>query len=122
VFLDKATSLVENTFSAKKVFAAVGLPFGGFITYVNPAICNCSPGVITQIFVALPNANPSQSNILLDYINGSEAFLYHNIPEPSIAVLGEYEPGIVSCYTYVGHSCVPIVSEGLISPETGSSL
>jgi peptidoglycan hydrolase-like protein with peptidoglycan-binding domain len=120
-FLDKTVSFMDNVFSTKKAFASLGVPFGGFITYVNPVICDCPPGIITQIFVASGNPNPSQSNLLLDYLIGSQAFASYNIPLPSIAVLGEYEPGIVSCYSYVGYACIPIVSEGLISPVVGSS-
>jgi peptidoglycan hydrolase-like protein with peptidoglycan-binding domain len=121
-FLNKAASFMDNVFSTKKAFASLGVPFGGYITYVNPAICDCPAGIITQIFVASANPNPSQSNLLLNYLNYSEAFLYHNIPTPSIAVLGTYTPGVISCYTYIGYGCVPIFSEGQITPTVGSSL
>ena len=121
-FLGKVISFVDENFYAKKAQAATGIPFGGFITYVNPLICDCPPGVITQIFVALPEAEPAISNLLLNYVNGTQAFSNYNIPEPSIAVLGFYEPGIPSCWTYVGESCVLIESDGQITPEVGSSL
>ena len=115
-------SFLYKIFSIKKAQAIAALPFGGFIVYANPLICDCPPGVITQLFVALPEANPKVSNLLLNYVNGSEAFSYYNIPEPSIAVLGFYEPNIPSCWTYVGSSCVLIESEGQITPDVGSSL
>ena len=121
-FFKRVLSKIGGTIFAQKVFAAVGLPFGGFITYVNPAICDCPPGVVTQIFVALPNPNLAESNLLLNYLNGSEAFNYHNIPEPSIAVLGQYEPGVQSCITYYGTTCAPFPAEGQITPIVGSSL
>jgi peptidoglycan hydrolase-like protein with peptidoglycan-binding domain len=122
VFLKKILSNIGGVFFAQKVYAALGIPFGGFITYVNPVICDCPPGIVTQIFVALPNANPAISNLLLNYVNGSEGFNWHNIPEPSIAVLGTYVPAVPSCWTYVGTACVLIPSEGQITPIVGSSL
>ncbi len=122
-FFEKVLSFVAEPFSAEKAYAGTGIPFGGYITYVNPAVCDCPPGLITQIFVALPNVTPlGASNLLLNYANGSEAFDYHNIPEPSIAVLGMYVPGAQACWTYVGVSCVVVPSKGLIINPTGSSL
>ncbi len=122
-FLGKALTSVQGLFEVKNVQAAgPGVPFGGIITYVNPAICDCPPGIITQIFVALPNAPPPISNILLNYINGSEAFPYYNIPLPGIATLGFYTPAVPSCLTYVGTSCILIPAVGQITPVVGSSL
>jgi len=122
-FIKKAISFIDRAFSPEKASAATGLPFGGFVTYVNPAICDCPPGLITQVFIALPNANPSISNLLLNYVNGSQAFSNYNLPESGIAVLGTYEPGVISCFTYVFASCVPFpYQDGQIIPETGSSL
>lgn len=123
VFLGKALASIQGVFSITKVQAVgPGLPFGGFITYVNPAICNCPPGIVTQITVVLPNAPPPISNILLNYINGSQAFPYYNIPLPGIATLGFYTPLVPSCMTYVGASCVLIPAVGQITPVVGSSL
>lgn len=122
-FVEKAFSLVAEPFYIEKAYAAIGIPFGGYITYVNPAVCDCPPGVITQIFVALPNVVPPEtSNLLLNYANGSEAFLNYNIPLPKIAVLGFYSPAAQACWTYSGVSCVPVPAEGLIINPTGSSL
>lgn len=122
-FFEKTLSLVAEPFYIEKAYAAIGVPFGGYLTYVNPAICDCPPGVITHLFVSLPNViPPAVSNMLLDYTNGSEAFDYHNIPEPGIAVLGLYAPGTQACYTYVGESCVPVGAAGLIINPVGSSL
>jgi hypothetical protein len=99
--------------------AGVGLPFGGFVTYSNPLICDCPPGV-TQIFVALPTPTPT-SNLLLNYIDGTEAFSWYTLPAPGVATLGIYEPGVLSCITYVGDACVPVPAVGTITPEAGSS-
>jgi hypothetical protein len=122
VFFEKAFSFISEPFIAEKAYAGLGLPFGGYITYVNPWICNCPPG-ITQIFVTLPDPNPLTSNLLLNYVDGSEAFSWYNIPEPGIAVLGTYIPTPVSsCWFYTGHACVSIPAEGQITPEVGSSL
>lgn len=120
--LGEAISFIEGIFSPKKANAAlVGVPFGGYIVYVNPFICDCPPG-ITQVFVASANPNPLQSNLLLNYVDGSEAFLWHNIPEPGIATLGTYVPLVPSCWTWVVEACIPIPAEGQITPMVGSSL
>jgi hypothetical protein len=120
-FAEKAMSFLQDTFSIQKAHAGLGVPFGGYITYVNPVICDCPPGVVTQIFVALPNANPATSNLLLNYVNFSEAFSWYNIPEPGIGVIGTYIPAIPSCWTYVAFGCILIPSEGQITPQVGSS-
>jgi peptidoglycan hydrolase-like protein with peptidoglycan-binding domain len=119
-FVEKVFSILGSPFTPEKAYAGTGLPFGGYITYVDPVICDCSAFAVTQIFVA--GADPLTSDLLLDYIDGSEAFSSYNIPEPGIAVLGIYEPFIDSCYTYIPPAeCIP-VSEGTITPEVGSSL
>ena len=101
---------------------SVGLfPFGGYLTYINPAICDCPPGIITQLYVFLPNPTIT-SNLLLNYVNGTEAFNWHNIPEPGIATVGSYAPVTQGCFTWVGHICIPIPSRGTITPMVGSSL
>lgn len=120
-FFKKVLTAIGGTLFAQKVYASLGIPFGGYLTYVNPVICDCPPGIVTQLFVALPGAAPEISNLLLNYINGSEAFAWHNIPMPGIAVLGAYIPAVPSCWTYVGLACVLIPSEGQITPEVGSS-
>lgn len=116
----KAISFIEGIFSPQKANAALGLPFGGYIVFVDPLLCDCPPG-ITQIFVASANPNPLQSNLLLNYVDGSEGFLWHNIPEPGIATLGTYVPLVQSCWTWVVEACVPIPAEGQITPMVGSS-
>ena len=113
--------MIDETFMPQKAFA-VGLSFGGYIIYVNPEICDCPPGIFTQVFVALPCAATGISNMLMDYKNGSQKYSYYNIFEKGIGVLGFYEPGIPSCWMYVGQACSLVKSKGLISPETGSSL
>lgn len=116
--LDRALSFVGDAFAAKKA-AAMGLAFGGYVTYVNPVICDCPPG-ITQLFVG--GADYATSNFLLNYIDGSQAFASYNLPEPSIAVKGLYIPAIPSCWTYVGTACSLIPSDGQITPVVGSSI
>ncbi len=121
-FLLKTVATIEDIFTIQKAQAvAVLVPFGGFVTYVNPIICDCS-GVVTQMYVVLGGAAPPISNILLNYVNGSEAFLNYNLPEPGVATLGFYVPAVQSCLTYIGTGCVIVPAVGQITPETGSSL
>ncbi len=120
-FLKAPLSFLNKTFSIKKVLASAGLSFGGKVTYINPEICDCPPGIFTQMYVASPIMSPPLSNMLMDYRNGSQLFLDYNLPEPSVWILGLYTPGVPSCWTYVGEACVLIESYGLILPHVGSS-
>lgn len=117
----KVFSFFDETFSIKKALA-VGLSFGGIVSYINPEICDCPSGVFTQLYVESPVMSPPVSNILLDYLNGSQGFSAYNLPEASVYILGLYKPSVPSCWTYIGESCVLIESEGLIQPMVGSSL
>jgi hypothetical protein len=78
--------------------------------------------VVSQIFVFLSNPNVAVTNMTLDYVLGTEAFNWHNLPEPGIATLGLYEPVTPTCAVFAGTACVPIPSRGVITPITGSSL
>lgn len=119
VFNKLALALIEMVLP-EKAQAAAGLPFGGYITYSNPAVCSCTPGV-TSVFVSLPNPTLT-SNLLLDYVAGTEAFNWHTLPLPGVSTLGTYAPGYLTCYIYVGTACLPIPAVGTITPMSGSSL
>jgi len=110
---------IVKVFAPEVALADTGLPFGGFIAYVNP-LCTCSPNV-QQLFITLPQPTPT-SNMLLDYVDGTEAFEWYNLPEPGLATLGEYTPAAQSCYFIVPHvGCYPIYAQGTIQPIVGSS-
>ena len=89
-------------------FAATSIPFGGALLGSYP----CDGGVWNIYVQALPPSFVTS----LSYITGSQAYLSYNIPATS-ALLGEYEPGPGACV--IGF--VPIPSEGVITPQTGSS-
>lgn len=99
--------------------ALTGLPFGGRVMYATP-ICTCTPAVI-QVFVGLPQPTAT-SNFNLNYVYGTQAFSWYTLPMPGVATLGEYAPGVQSCYMFVGKACIPIFAAGQITPMTGSSL
>ncbi len=117
--LSKAFVAINDFIFPQIAHADVGLPFGGYLTIVDPIICNCPPGV-THLFVFLPQPTPT-SNLLLDYIDGSEGFLWYNLPVPGLATVGAYTPGLLTCFTYVGAACVPVPAVGTIDPIVGSS-
>lgn len=110
-FLDFFPSL----FRPKEVFAETGLPFGGPMVFTF--YCDCSDSWLVAIG---PTSNPDTSDLVLDYIPESQIFASYNIPFTAY-LLGFYEPGVPVCYVYAGYSCFDIESDGLISPETGSS-
>ncbi len=118
-FFKTSLSTISTFFVGETAQAALGLPFGGYVATVIP-VCTCTP-VVTQMFVFLPQVHIT-TNLTLDYVFGTEAFNWHNLPLPAIATKGIYEPITPSCWIYVGTACVPIPSRGLITPITGSSL
>jgi|GEM_PF-1914273 peptidoglycan hydrolase-like protein with peptidoglycan-binding domain len=122
--LQDLSQFTEETFLPQKAYAQVlptgWAPFGGFITFIVP--CTCDP-VVDSIFVALAYPNPVVTNLLLNYVLGTEGFNWHNIPEPGIATLGLYVPGAgEACFIGFEPFCAPLPTEGLILPITGSSL
>ncbi len=121
-FVRGAISSIEDIFSIHVARAFAPVPFGGFVTYSNPAICNCPPGVLTQLFIALPSAPPPISNIMLTYLNGSQAFPFYTLPLPGVAAVGFYVAGIQDCFLWVGKACILIPSVGQITPIVGSSI
>ena len=118
-FFKTSLSTISTFFVGETAQAALGLPFGGYVATVIP-VCTCTP-VVTQMFVFLPQVHLT-TNLTLDYVFGTEAFNWHNLPLPGIATKGIYEPITPSCWIFVGKACVPIPSRGLITPVTGSSL
>ena len=94
-----------------------GVPFGGKIVG-TPIWCLCTASWWIPI-TPLPPTFPEA----LMYYPGSQAFLYYNIPfPPSLWLLGLYEPG-PQCLIYDGGtSCIPLPTQGLITPIVGSSL
>lgn len=90
------------------------VPFGGAIIG-TPIWCLCSASwwiPITPLPPTMPEA--------LMYMPGSQAYLNFNIPA-TLWLLGLYEPG-PQCFIYDGDSCVPLPTQGLITPVVGSSL
>lgn len=114
-FLSSITSFFESIFAPEEVNAGSGLPFGGPMVFTYP--CTCSDAVM--IFVG-PTANPLNSDLLLGYVPGSQAFASYNIPL-SPWLLGNYVPAAPICYMYIGYGCAPVTTEGTITPMVGSS-
>jgi len=118
-FFKNSLSTISTFFVGETAQAALGLPFGGYVATVIP-VCTCTP-VVTQMFIFLPQVHIT-TNLTLDYVFGTEAFNWHNLPLPAIATKGIYEPITPSCWIFVGTACVPIPSRGLVTPIVGSSL
>lgn len=102
---------IRSTISPKKVSAGTGIPFGGALLFAF--YCNCSN---TWLLTLTPL--PPTGVVLLDYIEGSQAYLSYNIPITNW-LLGEYIIGAQTCFT--GYMCSGIPAEGLITPMVGSS-
>lgn len=103
---------IRSTIYPKEVSAETGIPFGGALLFAFP--CNCSNTWLLEI-----SPLPPTGVVLLDYIQGSQAYLSYNIPITNW-LLGEYIIGAQTCFT--GYMCTGIPAEGLITPMVGSSL
>ncbi len=112
---DRLLSFV-NYFKPKEASAVSTLPFGGPLLYSY--LCTCS---YTWIVWVGPTASAATSNMILDYIPFSQAFMKYNIPYTSL-VLGKYSPSSSMCYIYYGYGCINLpITQGLITPQVGSS-
>lgn len=114
-FTNKIVTTIDKVLSAlfmPERARAAGLPFGGPLVY--PFFCNCSSTWLITI-----GPLPPTYVTLLDYIPGSQAYLSYNIPATSW-LLGEYSGGS-ACWIIVPKTCIPIPSEGIITPTVGSS-
>lgn len=91
--------------------AVVLLGFGGLQTIAIP--CTCSP--FLQVYFAPMYPNPPFPFAgSLDYGLSTITHPYFLVGVPSKWGLGQYIPGVISCWDYVGVACVPRPSWGLM--------
>ena len=119
LFLVFLIVLIVVSFSTLPFTAkAIGFtPFGGFVVSMLP--CTCSGNFWLQMspfFFPTPGAGA-----LVYQPGGTIVYAHYVIPVPGVWLLGDYTPGVQACYQYVGVSCVPIPSFGVIH-QTGTSL
>lgn len=111
-----ALSTIEQAlgmvFTPKKARASIGVPFGGPL--LSAFWCTCSKTWL----IAIGPLPPTYVE-LLDYLEGSQAFLSYNIPATNW-LLGSYSGGNV-CFIKLPKKCLQIPSEGVITPIVGSS-
>lgn len=110
--LGTLVALVESMIVPRHAVASLGAPFGGRLLTAVP----CNGGVWNLFITPLPPLYP----VLLSYVTGSELYLAHNIPVPlGIAIKGAYAP-VPMAYCWIG--IYPFPSQGMITPQVGSSL
>lgn len=96
--------------------AEMGMPFGGDLLFTFP--CICTGGEVWSVEL-LPM--PPTFAAILDYTIGTQMFSYYTAPF-ALNFLGEYIPGIPSCWQGVEPYCFLIPSWGLMTPMLGTSL
>jgi hypothetical protein len=99
----------------KKALAIGALPFGGPLLFTY--YCTCSQ---TWLVYIGPTSNLATSNMLLDYVTGSQGFENYNLPFTTW-VMGLEIPSVPLCYVYAGYTCFTITAEGMITPIVGTS-
>lgn len=111
-FLGRVASFLGSLLSPARAEASIGAPFGGSLLAAVP----CNGGVWNLVITPHSPFYP----VLLSYESGSELFLWHNIPIPlGIGLKGVYLP-VPMAYCWIG--IYPFPSEGIITPQVGSSL
>ncbi len=115
--LENALATLGKAFSAiftpESAFAASDVPFGGALVF--PLYCTQS-----ETWLLTVEPLPPSYATLLTYVPFSQAFSSYNIPATNW-LLGFYTPGAGVCVEGVCPFCVTIPSEGMITPEVGSS-
>lgn len=110
--LGRMVAFVGSLIFPERAEAALGSPFGGTLLAAIP----CDGGVWNLVITPHSPLYP----VLLSYESGSELFLWHNIPYPlGIGLKGAYLP-VPMAYCWIG--IYPFPSEGMITPQVGSSL
>ncbi len=113
-----STALIVVIFSLPIFANALGFTsFGGFVVNVIPCTCSANFWLyMTPFFSPAP-----MSGALVYQPGGTIVFAHHVIPSPGVWLLGDYVPGIQTCFIWVGLACVPVPSFGVIH-QTGTSL
>lgn len=93
---------------------ATGIPFGGFVQFFIP--CTCPPPGL-WIFMAplYPNPPFPLAGALTFNVGISTLFPNFLIGVPTTAHLGDYVPGVQSCFIGFPPACVPLPSFGQIA-------
>lgn len=108
-----AVSTGLSIFLYKKIEAAFGPPFGGFI--LNTFYCNCSNTFLLTV-------SPPVGGQFI-YVPGTPQYMHYRLPSAGVWVLGLYSPGTGVCLIYVGKGCSPFgAPSGTITPTVGTSL
>lgn len=109
-------ALLVSMFSvnAKPAQAAIGVPFGGLVSWMYP--CTCSPGTF-MVYLWLPRPG---IYAITPWALGPLLFL-DKVVAPGSWLLGSYVPGAQSCIMYYGVTCAPFPVMGTIT-MTGTSL
>ncbi len=103
-----------NALLPKTAEAQMGLPFGGEIEYEYP--CICTGGEIWSVGITpLPPSFPP----VLDYAMGTQMYMNYTAPF-ALDFLGEYWPGVPSCWMGVEPACILDPSFGLMTPTLGT--
>jgi hypothetical protein len=91
-------------FSVTKSRAIAALDFSGHLVSWLPCTCSAS----LWLFYA-PNVDQPFPGGALDYSPYSTiTYSYYNMMTPGVWHLGQYLPGVQSCWIYVGAGCAPL--------------
>lgn len=105
----------------KTAEAGLGIPFGGRVVAAFP--CTCTGGLVWELGFAPPL--PPSYPVALSFAVESQLYLSHVPGHPGQSFVGFYEPGVQACWMVApdpADPCFPLLDDGFISPEVGSSL
>jgi hypothetical protein len=105
-------------FAAASHSAAVGLPFGGRELFWIPCTCTVS-NLWIYYLAATPSNFHGGALVYSPYI--TQLFSFYNVETPDVWHLGQYLPGVQSCYMYAVFGCYPLPAIGT-EMQVGTSM
>ena len=104
-------------FTAKSRAVSVGLPFGGRELFWIP--CTCSASIWIYYLAAQPSDFPGGPLTYAPYM--TQLFSFYNVETPGVWHLGQYLPGVQTCWMYDGFGCFILPALGG-ETEVGTSM
>ena len=111
-------AIVLSLFIASPV-SAIGLPFGGFVVLTLPCTCSANLWFYFTPLSPSPPLPPTGALVYSPYY--TRLYSYFAIGVPGSWELGDYVPGVQTCWEYVGEACISIPSYGLMG-KVGTGL
>lgn len=102
--------LILSTFFTSPAYAVIFLPFGGLVTFTIS--CTCGANLWVYFTPLSPSPPLPTSGALVYSPYGTRAYSYFFVGKSGTWELGDYIPGVQTCWIYAGKSCAILPSFG----------